>query len=362
MKKKSANPAAFIADPELFRSSLSVLEEHTEFDFHCMSQGYPANGLHYVLRTQHVRVVFVQVSTEEEVLDVAEVLSELATRDTPPVILLAAPEIILPHTARLQALPAFAGLVPLPFDADLIAAQLELLRHALARRMFTVWLYHNAKPDKKKRKTDTQKNTTQETTPQANGSKETSAIIAIASPHGEVHIPVADIVCCVAKNIYTEVWYHTGTPENDNGKPSHHAHTHTVEQHLHAENLQTWEAKLPPSDFMRVHRSAMVNMNAIVRVERNHTCKGLTLTLQGGHEVKVSREKTQFFLKRYYGNLVVTPDGSQLMVELRGALAQNSKRGGAEHIPSSQGKNFRLPKKRKITAPTQAPKPTNGKK
>lgn len=337
MKKKSANPAAFIADPELFWSSLSVLEEHTEFDFHCMSQGYPATGLHYVLRTQHLRVVFVQVSTEEEVLDVAEVLSEFATHDTPPVALLAAPDIVLPYTARLQALPAFAGLVPLPFDTDLIAAQLELLRHALARRMFAVWLYHNAKQDNKKRKTDVQEAGVQDNTPQADGNEGTSSI-TITSPRGEVHIPVAEIVCCVAKNTYTEVWYHTGTPENGNGKPSHHAHTHTVEQHLHAENLQAWEAKLPPSDFMRVHRSAVVNMSAIVRVERNHTRKGLTLTLQGGHEIKVSREKTQLFLKRYYGNLVVTPDGSQLVVELRGALAQNGRRasaggGGGQKIP-----------------------------
>jgi hypothetical protein len=165
----------------------------------------------------------------------------------------------------------------------------------------------------------------------------------IPTETGVVHILLEDIICLEADNNYTIFHRRESQPLILRGF------------------LADYERMLPSSsssDFMRVHRSAVVNMSAIVRVERNHSRKGLLLTLQGGREVKVSREKTQLFLKRYYGNIVVTHDGSQLVIELRGVLAQADRRAGGG---GGRKKISRHRKEKTFAFPKNGRKQTQGK-
>lgn len=363
MKRRTPNPAGFIAAPKHFYRSLSVLREHSDFDFHCTSQGYPAAGLEYVLTTQHLRVVFVQAATKKEVRDIADVLRKFIATDAPPVVLLAVPEIVLPAASFLESCPAFAGLLPLPFDADLIAAEFEVLRQELTKRMFEIWIYRSAKPTSQDKGTIRKGGAPQTTVPSEEVRGNDVSIITFVTSEGDIHIPVADITCCLALNTYTEVCYYRDTKHTKQSRTQltkHHLHNSV--RHLHSDNLRQWEHQLPKDHFMRVHRSAVVNMNAITRVERHHTRKGLILTLRDGREVKVAREKTQLFLKRYYGNLVVTRDGAHLVVEHKKNTDTYRERltgGGGRKYPTITTKKFPRSEKAKgtdINTSTQAGK------
>jgi two-component system LytT family response regulator len=59
-------------------------------------------------------------------------------------------------------------------------------------------------------------------------------------------------------------------------------------KHLCALGLGELEKRLPPQQFMRVHRSAIVNVSRIRHLEKDGE-GGMIATLAGGEEVKVSR-------------------------------------------------------------------------
>ncbi|MFY7998179.1 MAG: LytTR family DNA-binding domain-containing protein [Candidatus Kapaibacteriota bacterium] len=336
--KKTYNPAGFVSDPDIFYSSLAVLKAHSDFDFHYLSQTDDVvHSLRHVLATQHLRVVFVQASTEREVFDIAEVLRDCATPATPPVAVLALPEIVQPHTAFLQAQTAFAGLLPLPFDTDLMTAQLEMLRQTLTKQFFDIWLYQLAKENKKAAQTDLAPDHNQE-----------SDSLVLTSPHGDITIRKTDILCCLAQNTYTEVLYQSSPPTTTQNSKQAHRTIHAI---LDIENLKAWEDKLPKSAFMRVHRSALVNIKNIDHIERHYNRKGLVLTLRDGREIKVARDKTQLFLQRHSEQVVVTKEGTVARIEIIPPPSEAGERTDrAENTPPFQRKNFRLPKQQQKTA------------
>jgi len=60
------------------------------------------------------------------------------------------------------------------------------------------------------------------------------------------------------------------------------------ESHLHQESLTSLEQRLPPQLFIRIHRSAIVRRDAIVRL-KTLQFSALTAELVGGSEIRIGR-------------------------------------------------------------------------
>jgi two-component system LytT family response regulator len=70
-----------------------------------------------------------------------------------------------------------------------------------------------------------------------------------------------------------------------------YAEVHTSRsKHLITESLAELERRLNPADFLRVHRSAMVNLNQVAKM-RTGRYGTLELVLKSGDRIKVSRSK-----------------------------------------------------------------------
>jgi two-component system LytT family response regulator len=86
-------------------------------------------------------------------------------------------------------------------------------------------------------------------------------------------IPISEVVFFLASDKYVEV--------------------HTKDRtHLITKSLTNLEAELPDNDFVRVHRSAIVNINLIDEITKG---------IGGGYEVRMKdKEKTQLPVSRRY--------------------------------------------------------------
>ena len=69
------------------------------------------------------------------------------------------------------------------------------------------------------------------------------------------------------------------------------------ESHLQREKLSALEAQLDPARFVRVHRSALVNVDR-VRELRQSFHGDYTIVLQSGSEVPLGRAQKDEFLRR----------------------------------------------------------------
>jgi two-component system LytT family response regulator len=67
--------------------------------------------------------------------------------------------------------------------------------------------------------------------------------------------------------------------------------------HLVRESLSTLESGLDPARFLRVHRSAIVNVTRVTELRRR-AMRGLEVVLAGGTRVPVSRNRRQQLLER----------------------------------------------------------------
>jgi two-component system LytT family response regulator len=67
--------------------------------------------------------------------------------------------------------------------------------------------------------------------------------------------------------------------------------------HLVRESLTTLEAGLDPSTFLRVHRSAIVNLSRVTELRRK-AMRGLEVVLAGGARIPVSRNRRQQLIER----------------------------------------------------------------
>jgi two-component system LytT family response regulator len=93
--------------------------------------------------------------------------------------------------------------------------------------------------------------------------------LAIRSAGRVVFVEVADIEWIEAADYYVQIYV---------GKHSH----------LHRQSMNSLEEQLDPERFLRIHRSAIVNV-AQVRELRRHGRRELVAVLQGGVELKVGR-------------------------------------------------------------------------
>lgn len=82
-------------------------------------------------------------------------------------------------------------------------------------------------------------------------------------------IPISELVCIEAQDDYVMIY-----TENKN--------------HLKLASLRSIEESLPKSEFVRVHRSYIVNVNAISKIE-HYTKDSYQLVLSNGKQVKISR-------------------------------------------------------------------------
>jgi two-component system, LytTR family, response regulator len=62
-------------------------------------------------------------------------------------------------------------------------------------------------------------------------------------------------------------------------------------------NLKDFAAKLNPAKFLRVHRSAVVNLDCISRIEEDN--RRLILYMNNGNEVSASRAGSQILKKLF---------------------------------------------------------------
>lgn len=67
--------------------------------------------------------------------------------------------------------------------------------------------------------------------------------------------------------------------------------------YLGAMSLQDLESRLPPSQFVRVHRRAIVNLQQVVRLVPNEV-GGFVAETRGGHAVEVSRQAARELRRR----------------------------------------------------------------
>lgn len=82
-------------------------------------------------------------------------------------------------------------------------------------------------------------------------------------------IPVADVVCLQADGDYVQIHTMSG-------------------KYLKEQTMKYFEENLPPTQFLRVHRSCIVNVQCIARIEL-YDKQSQQLTLKNGQQIKVSQ-------------------------------------------------------------------------
>jgi two-component system LytT family response regulator len=93
--------------------------------------------------------------------------------------------------------------------------------------------------------------------------------IAVRSAGRVVFLPVAEIDWIEAADYYVQIYVGSSS-------------------HLHRQSMQSLEAQLDPEQFMRIHRSAIVNV-ARIRELRRQGRRELVAVLEGGRQLKVGR-------------------------------------------------------------------------
>ncbi len=352
--KKNSFPTGLIPPHDPLNASLSALKTQKQLDFYYLMQTDEiAEALRQALTTRHLQILFVEASTEREIADIAEVLRGGTTTETPPVVLIASPDIVQPHAPALQANRAFAGLLPLPFDTRLIKERIEQLCQTLTAHILDIWLYQAAHRSKKHLLNTTTAILASETDSQL------SDVITLYSPYGNITIRKSDIIYCVAQNNYTEVWCNAPSPATT--AESNQRTNKNIQKILDGRRIQSWENILSKTAFMRVHRSALVRVKVDARIERNYNRKGLVLTLPNGDEIKVAEDKTRLFLERRLGRVVVSENGAHHRITLLHTSSETDKYAtDEEYIRSLRPKNFRIPKQRKKTTPKPGKKRDGG--
>ena len=157
--------------------------------------------------------------------------------------------------------PNITGFLAKPFDSDVVQRCMERVRNSMMLQTTQKWV-------------DEQLARTFSTSIAATVPQEIKPLprFSIATAKGNVVVKTESVLCCIAQDDYTEV--HCTT---ENG----------VKKYLDAKSLKVWEERLAAFDFMRVHKSHVVNMSAVVGFA---SCgKEGVLTLQGGKELAVSR-------------------------------------------------------------------------
>jgi two-component system LytT family response regulator len=100
--------------------------------------------------------------------------------------------------------------------------------------------------------------------------------LVISVPGGNLVLPVTDIDWIEADDYYARI--HVG-PKN----------------YLFRESLSSLEATLDPMLFVRIHRSAIVQIDRVR--ELKHTSGGLSVVLRDGRRIQVSRRKRSILTK-----------------------------------------------------------------
>jgi two-component system LytT family response regulator len=87
------------------------------------------------------------------------------------------------------------------------------------------------------------------------------------------------------------------------GAADYYAELHTADgrTHLVRETMQSLEGRLDPQQFMRVHRSAIVNLDAVVEVRTDGTDRYVAV-LRGGAKVPLGRGRREEVEKRMLEN------------------------------------------------------------
>lgn len=158
--------------------------------------------------------------------------------------------------------PNITGFLAKPFDTDVVQRCMERVRNSMMLQTTQKWLDEQLTRTFSTSSIDT-------TVPQA---IKPLPRFSIATAKGNVVVKTESVLCCIAQDDYTEVHCIT-----ENG----------VKKYLDAKSLKVWEERLAAFDFMRVHKSHVVNMSAIIGFA---SCgKEGVVTLQGGKELAVSR-------------------------------------------------------------------------
>lgn len=105
--------------------------------------------------------------------------------------------------------------------------------------------------------------------------------IVLPIPNGFHSVYVDDIVKCISSSNYTTFYYRSGKSE------------------LVSRTLKEFEILLEPFGFMRVHRSALVNLNCVTRFTR---ANGGVVDLVDGSSLEVARSKKEDFIKAFLGS------------------------------------------------------------
>ena len=106
----------------------------------------------------------------------------------------------------------------------------------------------------------------------ANTSPSTDCRIFLRNDDGGRFISVASIVAIAAAGSYTEVHVRDGSTQ------------------LVHRTLDEWESQLPAALFRRIHRSSIVNLDHVVRIDRLLT-GGYRLSMRAGPPLTVSRRR-----------------------------------------------------------------------
>lgn len=111
--------------------------------------------------------------------------------------------------------------------------------------------------------------------------------IGIPTENGLIFISINDIALCKAEGNYTEIYF-----------------VDTVKREIVSKTLKEFEKLLKPYNFIRVHRSYLINLNNIKEYHRANQSAEIDATggcviLINGLIVPVSRDRRKLLLSKY---------------------------------------------------------------
>ena len=165
--------------------------------------------------------------------------------------------------------PNVTGFLRKPFDGSILQRCMERVRNSLMLKVVERWLDEQICHTFSMQSSDLHRTAL---------TASVSASLAlprfsVATAKGDVIVKTEEILYCTAEDDYTEI-------------TCLHADK-SVKKYLDSKSLKVWEERLTEYDFMRVHKSHVVNLNAVQSVE---TCgKDGMITLQTGSKIAVSR-------------------------------------------------------------------------